>query len=118
MAAPERKRFDAPDDTKTFDKARADVVNIAGGQVGMLTVEPGWRWTTHMKSVAGTELCEAAHLQYVLQGTIHALMADGTEIEFTAGDVVALPPGHDAWVVGDEPVVAIDWTGVSTWGGG
>jgi hypothetical protein len=118
MASAEHKGFDAPDEVRTFDKARLELVNIGGGQVGRITVEPGWRWTTHMKEVAGTELCEAPHFQYVVQGVVHVVMADGTELDIGPGEVSVLPPGHDAWVVGDEPAVAIDWAGAHRWGGG
>jgi mannose-6-phosphate isomerase-like protein (cupin superfamily) len=118
MASAEVKDFGAPDEVRTFEKARVELVDIGGGQVGRLTVEPGWKWSTHLKEVAGTELCEAPHFQYVLQGTVHVVMADGTELDIGPGQVAVLPPGHDAWVVGDEPVVAVDWAGASKWGGG
>jgi quercetin dioxygenase-like cupin family protein len=118
MASAECKAFDAPDEVRTFEKARLELLNIGGGQVGRITVEPGWRWSTHMKDVAGTDLCEAPHFQYVLQGVVHVVMADGMELDIHPGEVSVLPPGHDAWVVGDEPAVAIDWAGASRWGGG
>jgi hypothetical protein len=118
MASAEVKDFGAPDEVRTFEKARVELVDIGGGQVGRLTVEPGWKWSTHLKEVAGTELCEAPHFQYVLQGTVHVVMADGTELDIGPGQVAVLPPGHDAWVVGDEPVVTVDWAGASKWGGG
>jgi mannose-6-phosphate isomerase-like protein (cupin superfamily) len=116
MAAAEHKSFDRPDDVRTFEKARAELVDIGGGQVGRVTVEPGWKWSTHMKEAAGTELCEAPHFQYIVQGVVHVVMADGTEFDIGPGDVAILPPGHDAWVVGDEPVVTVDWAGASRWG--
>jgi mannose-6-phosphate isomerase-like protein (cupin superfamily) len=118
MASAEVKDFGAPDEVRTFEKARVELVDIGGGQVGRLTVEPGWKWSTHLKEVAGTELCEAPHFQYVLQGTVHVVMADGTELDIGPGQVAVLPPGHDAWVVGDEPVVTVDWAGATKWGGG
>lgn len=105
-------------EVKEFEKARIELVQIGGGTVGRLTVQPGWRWTTHMKGAAGTDLCQAPHFQYSVQGTIHVVMEDGTEFDVGPGEVSLLPPGHDAWVVGDEPVVAIDWSGASAWGGG
>lgn len=116
MPAPERKSLDSPDDVRTFEKARLELVAVGGGHVGRITAEPGWRWTTHMKAGAGTDLCQAPHFQYVLSGRLHAVMEDGTEIDYGPGDVGVLPPGHDAWVVGDEPVVAIDWGGAHHWG--
>jgi hypothetical protein len=118
MASAEQKSFDRPDDARTFENARVELVDIGGGQVGRLTAEPGWKWSTHMKEVAGTDLCEAPHFQYMPQGTIHVVMADGTELDLGPGEVAVLPPGHDAWVTSDEPVVAIDWVGAGRWGGG
>lgn len=118
MASAEHKDFGAPDEVRDFEKARLELLNIGDGQVGRLTVEPGWRWSTHLKEVAGTELCEAPHFQYIVQGTVHVVMADGEEFDIGPGTVSVLPPGHDAWVVGDESAVAIDWAGASKWGGG
>jgi hypothetical protein len=108
--------FDQPDEVREGDNWRLELVNLAGGaQVGRLTVEPGWRWSKDVKPVAGTELCMAPHQQYQLSGWLHVLMEDGTELEAGPGEITSLPPGHDAWVVGDEPVVAIDWHGASVW---
>ena len=92
-----------------------DIVQIGGGSVGRLTLQPGWRWSEHVKPIAGTELCEAAHFQYHAAGTLHIVMADGREFEAKPGDITSLPSGHDAWVVGDEPVVVIDWQGASNY---
>ena len=95
---------------------RLELVNLAGGaQVGRLSAQPGWRWSEHLKPAVGTELCMAPHQQYHLSGRLHVVMQDGSEIEAGPGDVTSLPPGHDAWVVGDDPVVAIDWQGASVW---
>ena len=112
----EHVSFDRPHEVREGDNWRLELVNLAGGaQIGRITVQPGWRWSEHVKPVAGTELCQAPHQQYQISGRIHVVVADGTEAESGPGDVTSLPPGHDAWVVGDEPVVAIDWQGASIW---
>ena len=111
----ERKNFDSPDEVREFPNGRAEIVKIGGGEVGRLVIEPGWRWSEHIKPIAGTELCEAPHFQYVISGRVGVQMADGTEIELGPGDVNVLPPGHDAWVIGDETAVAIDWGGAHVW---
>jgi hypothetical protein len=113
--AAEKKTVSEPDDLRTFEKGRLELVNIGGGEVGRLTLEPGWRWSEHVKPIAGTELCEAPHFQYHVAGVLHIVMADGTEFDAHPGDITALPSGHDAWVVGDDQVVVIDWNGASTY---
>ena len=115
MAKAERKNLSSPDEVRTFEKGKLDLVKIGGGVVGRLTLEPGWRWSQHVKPTAGTEWCEAPHFQYHVSGRIHVAMSDGTEFEVGAGEITALPQGHDAWVVGDEPVVLIDWAGASNY---
>jgi hypothetical protein len=112
----EHKSFDAPDEVREFEKGRGEILMIGGGEVGRYTAEPGWRWSEHVKPVAGTELCEAPHFQYHLSGTIRIRMADGTEFDVGPGEVSVLLPGHDAWVVGDEPATVIDWGGAHVWG--
>lgn len=114
-ALAEQRRFAEPDETRNFPHGRVDLVEIGGAQIGRLQLEPGWRWSEHVKPIAGTELCEAPHFQYHVSGTLGVRMADGTVLEARAGDVTALPHGHDAWVVGDEPVVVIDWWGASNY---
>ena len=112
----EHVSFDQPDEVRRGENWQMELVNLAGGvQVGRVTLQPGWRWTEDVKPVAGTELCMAPHQQYQLSGRVHVAMQDGTEIEAGPGEIMSLPPGHDAWVVGDEPVVAIDWQGASVW---
>jgi hypothetical protein len=118
MAAAERKDLNAAEETRTFPKGRLDLIDIGGGQVGRLTLEPGWRWSEHVKPVANTEWCEAPHFQYHLAGTLHVVMADGTGFDAGPGEVTALPSGHDAWVVGQEPVVVVDWSGASNYAKG
>jgi quercetin dioxygenase-like cupin family protein len=110
MAGIEVKRFDAPDETRPFvDKGQAEVVQVGGQTVGHGVFEPGWRWSEHVKPIAGTESCQVSHLGYVESGRMHVVMDDGTEGEVGPGDIVAIPPGHDAWVVGDEPCVMMDF---------
>ena len=118
MAGAERKDLRSPDETRTFEKGKAEIVNIGGGAVGKLTLEPGWRWSQHVKPIAGTEWCQAPHFQYHASGRLHVVMADGSEFEAGPGEVTALPSGHDAWVVGDEAVVLIDWAGASNYAKG
>ncbi|WP_042409020.1 nuclear transport factor 2 family protein [Streptacidiphilus carbonis] len=110
-ARAERLDFSRPDEVRTFPHGRAEIINVGGGAVGRLVLEPGWRWSKDVKPLAGTEWCEAPHFQYHVSGTIRIRMADGTEFDAKAGDITVLPSGHDAWVVGDEPVVAVDWQG-------
>ena len=114
----EQKSFQTPDESRTFERGAVDLVNIGGSEIGRLTLQPGWRWSEHVKPIAGTELCEAPHFQYHAHGTLRIQMADGTEFDAQPGDVTALPQGHDAWVVGEEPVVVIDWWGASNYAKG
>ena len=106
----ESKRFDQPDETRQFEgNGHADVVNIGGRTIGRGTFEPGWRWSSNVKPIAGTDSCQVSHLGYVLSGRITIRMDDGSETSIAPGQVVAIPPGHDAWVDGDEPCVMIDF---------
>lgn len=113
MATHEVKNYSKSDEVREFPNGKMELVNIGGGVVGKLTLQPGWRWSQHVKPIAGTELCEAPHFQYHIAGRLHVVMADGTEFDLNPGDVSKLPSGHDAWVVGNEPVVAIDWAGAT-----
>ena len=111
----EHVSFESPDEVREGDNWRLELLNLAGGaQVG-LNVQPGWKWSQDVKPVAGTDLCMAPHQQYQLSGHMHVVMSDGAEFDTGPGEIVSLPPGHDAWVVGDESVVAIDWQGASVW---
>jgi hypothetical protein len=113
MEKMEHRSFDKPDETRAFEKGKADLLHMGGGAVGRLTLQPGWRWSKHVKPFAKTEWCEAPHFQYHVSGRLRIRMKDGTEFEAGPGDVTSLPSGHDAWVVGNEPVVAIDWAGAA-----
>ena len=111
----EQKSFITPDETRAFERGTLDLVQIGRADIGLLTLQPGWRWSEHVKPLAGTPSCEAPHFQYHVTGILHIVMADGTEFDARPGDVTALPQGHDAWVVGDEPVVVVDWFGASNY---
>ncbi len=115
MNKAEHKDFKNPDEVREFEKGKLEILNMEDGVIGRLTLHPGWRWSEHVKQIAQTEWCEAPHFQYQLSGKLHILMQDGSEFESLAGQVVCLPSGHDAWVVGDEPVVVIDWAGASNY---
>lgn len=108
--------FSRPDEVRTFDHGRAELLYAGGGVVGRLILEPGWRWSKDVKPQAGTEWCEAPHFQYQVSGTVRIQLADGMEFDSNAGDVTVLPSGHDAWVLGDETVVLIDWQGAVYFG--
>ena len=116
MAKSEHKTFAHPDETREFPAGKAEILNIGGGSVGRLVLQPGWRWSKDVKPLAKTASCEAPHFQYHLSGRLAIRMDDGTEFVAGPGDVTALPSGHDAWVVGDEPVVVVDWCGASRYG--
>jgi quercetin dioxygenase-like cupin family protein len=115
-----RRNFDAPDEVRPFEagSGKLEVINADGGAVGRATFEPGWQWSKHVKPIAGTPSCQAAHLGYFVSGTMHVVMDDGEEADFTAGDYAVIPPGHDAWIVGDEACVVIDWQGFADYAKG
>lgn len=115
MDKTELKTFESPDETREFPNGRAEIVNVGGGQVGRLVLQPGWRWSNDVKPIAGTNSCEAPHFQYHVSGRLAILMDDGTQFVAGPGDVTALPSGHDAWVLGDEPVVTVDWAGAGSY---
>jgi quercetin dioxygenase-like cupin family protein len=108
----EVKSTNIPDEARTFEKGKLELVKIGGATVGRAVLQPGWRWSTHVKPIVKTKSCEASHFQYHVSGTLHVLMDDGTEIDCKPGDVSLVPPGHDGWVVGNEPVVMVDFQGM------
>jgi hypothetical protein len=111
----EHRSYAEPDEVREFPNGKAEILKVGGAEIGRLVLQPGWRWSNDVKPAAGTELCEAPHMQYHVSGRLHIAMADGTEFEAVPGDVTSLPQGHDAWVVGDEPVVVVDWYGASNY---
>ena len=111
MAETVKKNFDSPEETRSVDKGTVEILNLEGTQVMRATFQPGWKWSECVKPVAGTDSCQVAHLVYTLSGRMAIRMDDGSETEVGTGDVVSIPPGHDAWIVGDEPYVGIDFQG-------
>jgi len=108
----EVKSLNSPEETRDFDRGKLDLVKIGGAMVGRAVFQPGWKWSESLKPIAKTKSCEAPHFQYHVSGTIRVRMDDGSERDLKPGDVSLLPPGHDAWVVGDEPVVVVDFQGM------
>jgi mannose-6-phosphate isomerase-like protein (cupin superfamily) len=98
-------------EVRKFPHGRIELVPMAGGTVARFKLEKGWKWSEDFKPVVKTEWCEAPHLQYVISGRYRVKMKDGTEFDIGSGDVASVPPGHDAWVVGEEPVVGIEFVG-------
>jgi quercetin dioxygenase-like cupin family protein len=113
MSGITRMSIDSPEEVREFQggTGRVELVNLDGGAVGRATFLPGWRWSEHVKPIAKTESCEAAHMGYYISGRMKVVMDDGEEVEFGPGDFSIIEAGHDAWVLGSEPCVVIDWQG-------
>lgn len=109
----EHSSFSKPDEIRSFPHGKAEIVTVASTEIGRLVLEPGWRWSKDVKPFAGTDSCEVSHFQYHVSGRLAVRMDDGTEFVAEPGDVTSLPSGHDAWVVGNEPVVVVDWFGAT-----
>jgi hypothetical protein len=107
--------FSNPQEVREFPKGRVELVTVGDVTFGRATFEPGWRWSSHVKPIAGTNSCQAAHFGVQLSGTMHIKMDDGTELDIGPGQVINIPPGHDGWVVGNEPVVVIDISGMANY---
>jgi len=112
----EKKSLDVPDETRTMDKGRIELAKVGDITFGRATLMPGWKWSTDVKPIVKTKSCMAAHAQFFVSGRLRIVMDSGDEKEFGPGDVGIIPPGHDAWVVGNEPVVAIDINGLNEYG--
>jgi hypothetical protein len=111
----EHKTFAKPNEVREFPNGRAEILEVDGVEVGRLIFQPGWRWSTDVQPLAKTASCEAPHFQYHVAGKLGIRMDDGTEFVAGPGDVTSLPKGHDAWVIGDEPVVVVDWFGATNY---
>jgi len=109
----DHKTFTKPDEVREFPNGKAEIIAVGGAEVGRLVFRPGWRWSTDVQPLAKTPSCEAPHFQYHVSGRLGIRMDDGTEFIAGPGDVTSLPRGHDAWVIGDEPAVVVDWFGAT-----
>ncbi len=115
MAGNVLKRFDAPDEARSFDKGKYEVVTVGGMTIGRATYEPGWKWSKHVGPAVGKALCDVEHIGVVLAGRVKVKTEDGAESELSAGDVFYITPGHDSWVVGEEPYVSLHFMGAETY---
>lgn len=112
----EKKNIDnSPDETRSFDKGKIQVSTVGGQAIGRFVLEPGWKWSTSVKPVVKTDSCQQTHTGYIISGKMRVKMNDGTEFEMGSGDTLYVPPGHDAWVVGNERCIGIDFTGARTY---
>jgi quercetin dioxygenase-like cupin family protein len=107
------KRFDQPDEVRTFEKGRFDLVRVGEMTIGRASYEPGWKWSLHVGKATGAKSCMVEHVGLVVSGRATAAMDDGHVIEMKAGDLFYIAPGHDSWVVGDEPYVSLHFLGAS-----
>ena len=110
MATTEKKSIDKADETRTFDKGHLDIVQVGPMTLGRATFEPGWKWSECVKPIAGTDSCQVNHNGYVVSGSMQIVMDDGTEVQVGPGDVFVCPAGHDAWTLGNEPCIALDFS--------
>ena len=104
------KNFAQPDEVREFPNGRLELVKLNGSIVGKATLQPGWKWSEHIRPMVNTDSCQAHHAQYVISGRLTIAMDDGSKTELKPGDFACIPAGHDAWVVGNEPFVAIDFS--------
>lgn len=116
MKIAELKSFGKADEVREFPKGRLELIKIGGITIGRATFEPGWRWSSSLQPIVKAKSCEAPHLQYHVAGILRIKMDDGTEFDCRAGDVSFLPAGHDAWVIGNDPVVVVDFQGMIEYG--
>ena len=118
MPGIESRDFSAPDETRSPDKTLIELVNVAGGQIGRFTFQPGWRWSECIKPIAKTETCQTEHIGYAVSGALHVTHADGTAVDIKAGDVYHIAPGHDASNTGSVPAVWVEFQGAAKYARG
>jgi hypothetical protein len=109
MAGVEKRDFDSPDETRAPEKTRSDIVHLGGTTAARLTLEPGWSWSTCIKPVAGTDSCQHRHVGVLQSGRMRVTHDDGSVVDIDAGEVYVIEPGHDAEVVGDQPVIGFEF---------
>ncbi|MBX7161669.1 MAG: cupin domain-containing protein [Acidimicrobiia bacterium] len=115
MAGVEVDDFTNPAETRRPERTTVELVRVGGAEIGRYTFQPGWRWSECIKPAAGTDSCQVEHVGYVVAGTLHVEHESGSSGELTAGSVYRIAPGHDAWVVGDEAVVTVEFQGAATY---
>ncbi len=113
MASLSAKHLNTPDETRSIPQGKLEIVQLGDVTIGRAVLQPGWKWSESVKPIVKSESCDTAHTTYIVSGRMHVLMDDGTEQELGPGDAAIVPPGHDAWIVGSEPCVAIDFAGMS-----
>jgi hypothetical protein len=109
MAGVEARDFASPDETRTPDKTKIEIVRMGGTSASRMSLQPGWRWSECIKPVVGGESCQVHHVGLLQSGTMHVIHDDGSEQDIGSGEAYVIEPGHDAWVVGDEPVVGFEF---------
>ena len=110
-----RKNHKSPDETRKFDKGKVDLADVGEAVIGRFELQPGWRWSESVRPLVGTDWCQQAHVGYLVSGRLKTKLQDGSEDEAGPGDVFFTPAGHDAWVIGSEPVVMLDFRGAATY---
>jgi hypothetical protein len=118
MSGVEIRDLSDPDETRTPDRTTIELVKLAGGEVGRYTFQPGWRWSECIKHLVGTDSCQVEHIGHLVSGQLHVEHDDGSTGDVTGGSVYRIAPGHDAWVVGDDPVVVVEFQGAATYAKG
>ena len=115
MAGVEARDFSSPDETRSPEKTKIELVNVAGGQIGRYTFQPGWHWSEHIKPVAKTDSCQVEHIGYMVSGSLRLKHDDGSEQDIVHGMVYRIAPGHDAWNAGQEPAVVVEFQGAANY---
>lgn len=116
MTKLQAKNLSEPNETRHLTKTKIEVIHLGDVSVSRITFQPGWRWSQCIKANAGTPTCQVPHFNYFIAGRMKVAMEDGTEREMGPGDIAIIPAGHDAWVIGDESCVTLDFTGSNAFG--